>query len=258
MTGLISDGEAGSSVRSKLNALADAIGFANDPATTTGLTFGVMGGRVLFDANADINFYDAGTVTLFDDTKNIIYLCPDLGSTIADAVVVRDNNNDVTSDMPVGKFLLFYVDTVDGAITSISDKRTVTFTSFLGPKMLADFSFTKFNYDAEGGSTVQFKDGRMRTIAGVYRPNVFAIGVENDTTNYLEMDSTGHVSANSSGFTPGRFAMFSIDCSGQYAYLNQDMRGAFFWPGGATGSFTTADSTVTVVAGVITAIDPLL
>lgn len=261
MTVTITDGESGESVRSKLNALLNIHGFSQNAATTTGLTFGLNGGSVLFDANVDVTVYAAGTVTLLDDAINVLVLCPDLGSQLDEAVLVFDAN-DPTPSLPVSALGLYNVTTVSGAITSIVDNRTSATTAYLAQGILSDYSFVKSEDNEDGTSSVTLKNGVFSTITGPKTPTrivqvVNGANAEDTVTNYVEFDGTdGLLYVNQSAYTPGRLPLCTIYMVGTTAYKIDD-RAFLFWPGGASGSFATADKTVTVVSGIITAIDPL-
>jgi len=241
------------------DGLAQALGvaddFGNDPDTTSGLTYGIKSGRINFDANSDQNIYAAGTVTLFDDTINALYLCPDLGSTIADAVVVVDTHLPQPS-LPVSNFVVAHITTAGGQITNIDDVRCVATTAYLTRGGLCDLSYIKAEDNGDGTFTVTLKSGAILPTTGI---PVDATGrfviVDDDATNYIEIAQNGAISSNTSGFTPGRLPLYTVEIASAAIANVTDYRCFLYAPSGASGSFTSQDGkTVTVVNGVITAI----
>lgn len=233
---------------------ASIVGFGNDTSTTTGLVYGILAGAINFDANSDQNDYVAGTVTLFDDTVNTLYLCPDLSGSIELAVVVVDANLSQPF-LPVSNFILAVVTTENGEITNISDRRCVATTGYLSRQGLVDLSYVKTEDNGDDTFSVHFKSGYLLRPDGTTTPvsGPYAKLVDPDAVNYFEVNSSGVVSTNTSGFTAGRLALFTVELLGGVPQSVTDYRSFLYIPTGASGSFTSNDSkTITVVNGVIT------
>lgn len=243
----------------------NAMGFANDPDTTTGLTYGFKKGRYLGTTNYP-GLIEAGTVVLADNATNYISIYP--------------LNGTITSDHGFGSYIpdsipLAQVTTAGGVITDIIDVRTA-FASVINfanvrlvdlaqedtiPSLIAAWGL---NYRHLGTG-----QGYINTPSGPVNVSSGPITLTDDATNYVELDATGTVIFNNSGFTSGNLPMAVVTTAGGVITDISDRRGLIFVPGpfnvtppmavadlptaaaGNTGwhSFVT-DSNATMTAGI--------
>lgn len=255
----IENRESAAAIRTALNAVIDVVnggstqsifGFDVDSNTTSGLTLGLKGGIISFDSYNDYNFYDAGTVTLADNTTSGLIICPDLGSSIATAC--RFGVSQIF--LPISQFALYAITTASGNITSISDLRTNNQLGIISQN-LVDISFIKM-FDNKGTPAVHLKEGWIQTANGPIRVISPSVNLTDNSDNYIEIDSSGNVTCNASAFSADKMPLYHIVLASGALLAIEDYRALWFVPPlGVSGTFTTADSkTITVTNGLITGI----
>ena len=165
--------------------------FANNPATTTGLTYGYFGGCVnigggTWAANDTFTCVADGTIALTDNDTNLL--------------VVDGNGNVVNIDSSTasnisGNFWrMAAVTTASGAITILTDQR-----AFATP---LNVGFTDFGCSA---LTLQLSSGMLNTSAGPVLARQQNVTLTDNATNYVEVTAGGTPSANTTAFTAGRY-----------------------------------------------------
>lgn len=93
--------------------------FQHNPATTTGLTFGMRSGE--YNTNDNITTFTDPTVTLVDDAVNSVFVDAGADGTATPVLKAQTAGSEDAADL---RQLLFTVTTVSGAITAIVDHRT--------------------------------------------------------------------------------------------------------------------------------------
>lgn len=102
--------------------------------------------------------------------------------------------------------------TSGGAITSVTDKRAWLTATGLVP--LASLSDLGQNTATTTGLTYGYLGGNVRVATTVATVAAGTVSLTNNTSNYVECDGAGAVSANTTGFTAGSFPMAQIVTSG--------------------------------------------
>lgn len=171
---------------------------ANDPDTTTGLTYGYKAGRVLVPDGSS-NLIAAGTVVLPDDEDSRVIF-----NTLTEAVEVID----AEAIRPPTLILLAAVTTAGGAITAIEDQRVFLdgrarfFQSAIADGGFASANGLDFTVANDSGS-VLFSNSRV----GIESATVT---LTDDATNYVELLPNGDVSANTTAFTLGNLPLAQV------------------------------------------------
>lgn len=132
--------------------------FQHNPATTTGLTFGMRTGN--YNTNDNDTVFTNPTVTLLDDTVNSVFIDAGADGTTTPVLKAQLQGSEDAADL---RQILFTVTTVSGVITNIVDRRTGALTPFLS---------------SAGGSTATTKTGVDNTVYAnhlfnYYRPDVY-------------------------------------------------------------------------------------
>jgi hypothetical protein len=184
--------------------------FAEDPATTTGLTWGYKGGRVRND-NAIIDVA-AGTLALTASATNYVELTP--------AGSIAANTTGFTS----GRIPLSVLTTDGSAITASTDKRA--WLSAAGASG-GGASIPDFDEDSATttGLTWGYKAGIIRNNNVITHVAAGTLTLTASATNYVEVDSAGTVSFNTSGFTAGRIPLRQLTTDGSGITASTDKRG---------------------------------
>jgi hypothetical protein len=208
--------------------------FGNNPETTTGLTYGYYGGYVNIGGGSSPT--DSGTVTLFDNTVNLVYLQAN-----RDVKVVNSN----TTPPPPGAWWMAQVTTSGGAITQIIDYRAWATPLQSG-----------FAYAFPSGSvglTHIYDGGLLNTPSGPVTVNPGNITLTASSTNYVQINAAGTVNANTSAFTAGQYPMAIVVTSGSAITSVTDQRplASVLQPGGVTCTGTPTSSFASV-NGIVT------
>lgn len=169
--------------------------FDEDASITKGLTWGWQAGRVRND-NA-VTDVAAGTLTLTASTTNYVEVTP------------AGNVSANTSGFTAGRIPLRTVITGASAITRSTDRRTwVTAASGgSGSASISDFSQ---DTASTTGLTFAYNGGNLRNGSTVIPIASGTVTLTASTTNYIEIDSSGAVSINQTGFTSGQIPLFEI------------------------------------------------
>ena len=186
--------------------------FSHDPATTSGLTFGYQGGRVRNDNG--ITDVAAGTIALTASTTNYVELTP--------AGVVTVNATAFTS----GRIPLYTAVTDGSGITTLTDRRTWVSA---GGASGGGSGFTDFDEDGASttGLTWGYKQGALRNNNLITVVAAGSVSLTASTTNYVEVDSSGSMSVNQSGFTPGRIPVREVVTGTSSITTSTDRRAVF-------------------------------
>lgn len=100
--------------------------FQHNPATTTGLTFGMKTGD--YNTNDNDTVFIDPTVTLVDDAVNTVFIDAGADGTATPVLKAQTAGSEDAADL---RQILFTVTTVSGEITAIVDHRTGALTPFL-------------------------------------------------------------------------------------------------------------------------------
>ncbi len=167
-----------------------------DPATTTGLTWGYQAGRIR--NQVAVTDVAAGTVALTDNVTNYVEI------TGAGTVTVN------TVGFTTGRIPLRQVTTASGSQTVSTDKRAFF---MVDNDSGASSGLTDFDQDAgtTTGLTWGYKAGTLRR-GNLITPIGAGTGLLTDnSTNYVELDPTDQtVKANQTGFTAGRIPLRQV------------------------------------------------
>jgi hypothetical protein len=220
--------------------------FGNNPQTTTGLTYGYFGGYVNIGGGSSPT--NSGTVTLFDNTTNLVFLQAN-----RDVLAI---NAGVTPPPP-GVWWMAEVTTSAGAITQILDYRAFAtpLQSGFAPAFPSGATALNFIYDG----------GLLNTPSGPVTVNAGTIALTASSTNYVQVNSAGTVNTNTSSFTAGQYPIAIAVTSGSAITSVTDQRplASVLQPGGISATITTAKLTgggangsMTFTNGILTAQTP--
>lgn len=170
--------------------------FAQNLATTTGLTLGYYGGTV--GKGTNITAVAANTVALTLSTTNYVEVDPLTGT------VSKNTTGFTPTSIP-----LMQVVTGSSTITSVTDKRSVIETADVAPPITSNpFAY---NPATTTGLTFGFFGGQTRNDNTVATVGPGTVALTLSTTNYVEADAaTGTVTKNTVGFTSGKVPLFVI------------------------------------------------
>jgi hypothetical protein len=196
--------------------------YARDPVSTTGLTWGYVGGRFASTSVA------SGTVALTASNTN--YVVAAIASGAVSAATTTTNWNDSSNYIRLYKIVAG-----SATVTSYEDHRQAigaplpiaSATVLGGIKIGAGLavapdgtasatgsapntaSMTDFAQDVGGTSALNYayQAGKIRADNVTTAVVAGGIAVTNNTTNYVEITGAGVVSTNTSGFTSGRYPM---------------------------------------------------
>jgi hypothetical protein len=175
---------------------------ANNPATTTALTFGYYGGQYINPSTNAAGTVSAGTIALSASSTNYVEFDPTAG------VVVTN-----TSGFTLGRQPLYQVTTNAGAITAIADKRSLLGNGYVSVAGTVD-NFMQ-NKQTTTGLTFGYYGGQARFGTKVNAVANGTVALTNTATNYIELDlPSATVSANTTGFTDGRVPLYTAVTSG--------------------------------------------
>lgn len=193
---------------------------ANDPSTTSGLTYGYTGGIVDSRTLSTVGSVAGGTVELSDNTTNFVYYSADTNSVQVSTV-----------DFPhlIVDFPMAQVSTSGGQITAIEDMRTFVqvykaFLTFFGLEVGQNVGDTS-------GLNYEIYNKPIRNPAGLVTSTNGQVALTDNAINYVSFTAQGTTIANTSGFTPGNIpAQIVTTAAGQVTNV-EDVRSFLYAPG---------------------------
>lgn len=194
--------------------------FANNPDTTTDLTYGYNGATIDGRSLSAIGSIDAGTIDLADNNTHYVYYSSDTNSVLSN-----------TTGWPTtaSAFPMALVTTASGAITNIDDQRAWAHA----PEAFLYFWGIDLARNTGDSSALHYEiyTQPIRTPGGQVAASNGAVTLTDDATNYVEFTITGIASANTSGFTPGNIPCQIVTTVGGEVTNVVDARTFLYAPG---------------------------
>jgi hypothetical protein len=92
-----------------------------------------------------------------------------------------------------------------------------------------------YQYNGDPDFNLQIKSLHTMTPKGtVFVNTVDAAVLEDDATNYIEVNGKGEITVNQSGFTPGKASLMTAELVGGVLHALNDFRGFMYVPGVTT------------------------